>query len=270
MIYLYKTNGVITVGEDEKVPITYYGRGGKSGKFYPVKNQIGNDEVIIGNQIWTSKNLDVTIYNNGDIIPQVQDQNDWDNLTTGAWCYYNNDENNNSIYGRLYNWYAITDPRGIAPIGFNMPTQSDYQILSDYLGGDAVAGGKMKEIGLLHWKSPNTNATNSSGFTALPAGYREDDFYSITEISRYWTTTEFNSTDAINCSLLYNNEALGVGAIDIKQLGASVRCFKDAYNGFLINIGGDNYQVIWENLVIDGTSPTSFSQANDLLLNLFS
>src|SRR5690606_33259564 len=107
-----------------------------------------------------------------DVIPQVTDPTIWGNLTTGAWCYYNNDPANEIIYGKLYNWYAVNDPRGLAPVGWHIPSDSEWTILTDYLGGFEVAGGKMKETGTTHWANPNIGADNSSGFTGLPGGYR--------------------------------------------------------------------------------------------------
>ena len=128
--------------------------------------------VKIGNQKWTTKNLEVTKYRNGDEIPYVEDATEWAKLTTGAWCYYQNKTSNGTIYGKLYNLFAVMDKRGLAPQGFHIPTDAEWTILSDFLGGTDIAGGKLKEKGIVHWKSPNTGATNSSGFTAVPGGYR--------------------------------------------------------------------------------------------------
>ena len=125
--------------------------------------------VTICDQVWMAKNLDVTTYRNGDVISQVTDPTAWNALTTGAWCYYNNDPANGTIYGKLYNWYAVNDPRGLAPTGWHIPTEGELIALSDCLGGQEVAGGKLKETGTAHWLSPNI-ATNETGFTALPGG----------------------------------------------------------------------------------------------------
>lgn len=132
------------------------------GNVYPV--------IKIANKHWISKNLDVTRYRNGDPIPQVQDSAAWSNLTTGAWCYYENQTANGTVYGKLYNWYAMNDPRGIAPEGWHVPTDAEWTAMIDSLGGVAVAGGKLKAVTL--WNSPNVGATNSSGFNALPGGLR--------------------------------------------------------------------------------------------------
>ena len=116
--------------------------------------------VTIGNQVWTSKNLDVSTYRNGDAIPQVQDANAWENLTTGAWCYYDNDASNGTKYGKLYNWYAVNDPRGLAPKGYHIPTDAEWTQLSDYLGGESKAGTKMKTTS--GWNSYTTTITCSN------------------------------------------------------------------------------------------------------------
>src|SRR5262245_47721661 len=148
-----------------------------------------------------NKNLSVTKYRNGDPIPQVKKNAKWATLTTGAWCWLNNDSAN-SIYGRLYNWYAVNDPRGLAPAGWHIPSDSEWTTLQTFLGGDSVAGGKMKSTGTIKagtglWRFPNTGATNSSGFTALPGGWRLDDgsFHNLGGndvgygVGHWWTAT---------------------------------------------------------------------------------
>ena len=107
---------------------------------------IDDSKIQIGNQIWMTKNLNTSQYKNGDPIPQVQDQTQWQNLTTGAWCYYENNTANGRIYGKLYNWYAVNDSRGLAPEGWHIPTIGEFNTLSEFLGGVNVAGGKMKEM----------------------------------------------------------------------------------------------------------------------------
>ena len=102
------------------------------------------NEIKIGDQTWTIKNLDVTTYRNGDAIPQLEDQEEWANLTTGAWCYYENESDNGTTYGKLYNWFAVNDPRGLAPKGYHIPTDEEWTILSVNLGGESQAGTKMK------------------------------------------------------------------------------------------------------------------------------
>ncbi len=184
--------------------------------------------VQIGNQTWTLKNLDVSTYRNGDPIPQVQDNTAWTNLTTGAWCYYLNNTANGTNYGKLYNWYAVNDLRGLAPNGYHIPTDAEWTTLTTYLGGSTLAGGKMKEAGSSHWLSPNTGATNSSGFKGLPGGFRYSigGFSFIGSYGKWWGSSEDNANYAW-CRVLYN----GLGNVDRngndKHYGLSVRCLRD-------------------------------------------
>jgi uncharacterized protein (TIGR02145 family) len=182
--------------------------------------------VTISTQQWTLNNLDVTTYRNGDIIPQVTDNAQWAGLTTGAWCYYNNDSANGAVYGKLYNWYAVNDARGLAPLGWHIPSKEEWITLTTFLGGDGLAGGKMKATTL--WNSPNTGATNESGFTGLPGGYRDGTGPSITigNNGRWWTTKEHDSTTAVERSLGYNIGDCYMYYLD-KRCGMSVRCVKD-------------------------------------------
>lgn len=151
-------------------------------------NAIGGGVVTIGTQVWTSKNLDVETYRNGDIIPQVQDKHAWAELTAGAWCYYDNDASNGTKYGKLYNWYAVHDPRGLAPNGYHIPADAEWPQLSDYLGGEDKAGTKMKSTSV--WKE--NNGTNNSGFSGLPGGNRDSDgrFNLIDYYGFCWSSAE--------------------------------------------------------------------------------
>jgi uncharacterized protein (TIGR02145 family) len=186
--------------------------------------------VTICNQVWMTKNLDVSTYRNGDAIPQVTDPTQWYNLTTGAWCYYNNDAANGPIYGKLYNWYAVNDVRGLAPTGYHVPSDTEWTTLENCLGGDSVAGGKMKEAGLMHWISPNMGATNISGFTGLPGGYRNENgwFYNIGNSVSFWSSTHvsWNSPTAFEYSLYALGPELTREYWWLKQ-GYYVRCVKD-------------------------------------------
>ncbi|MBU3714533.1 MAG: hypothetical protein FGM46_06245, partial [Ferruginibacter sp.] len=161
--------------------------------------------IQIGTQKWMSKNLDVAFYRNGDPIPQVTDPTAWASLTTGAWCYYNNDPIQGNKYGKLYNWYAVNDPRGLAPQGWHIPTDAEWTMLATTLGGASLAGGKMKEPGTLNWTTPNTGADNSSGFAGLPGGYRYDagTFYNIGSFGGWWSSTESSTVRAWCRSLDY-------------------------------------------------------------------
>lgn len=186
--------------------------------------------VTIGTQTWTKKNLDVDHYKNGDAIPEVKDFAVWKNLKTGAWHYYDNDANNGKIYGKLYNWYAVTDPRGLAPSGCHIPSDAEWSVLTTYLGGESAAGGKIKEAGTSHWISPNTAADNSSGFNALPAGTSTSAiFWQLGYNSYWWSTTSFASGNDtfVYFRAVYNNSgAVNRAATDISG-SLSVRCIKD-------------------------------------------
>jgi len=184
--------------------------------------------IKIGTQQWMSKNLEVYFYRNGDTIPMVTDGTAWAALTTGAWCYYNNNAFEGIIkYGILYNWYAINDPRGLAPQGWHIPTDAEWTTLETTLGGSRVAGGKMKEAEL-YWHSPNTGATNNSGFTGLPGGHRSSDgaFYGVGNYGSWWSATESNTSTAWNRTLFYS-DSLFYRNPNNKRFGFSVRCLRD-------------------------------------------
>ena len=184
--------------------------------------------IAIGTQQWMRENLDVLTYRNGDIIPQVTDPTAWAALTTGAWCYYNNDVANGAIYGKLYNWYAVNDPRGLAPTGWHVPTDDEWTTLSTTLGGDAVAGGKMKVAGTTRWTTPNTGATNESGFAGLPGGGRFNfgAFFDVGDFGYWWSSSENGTTYAWLRLLLYGDGVIGRG-FNGKGNGFSVRCLRD-------------------------------------------
>lgn len=193
-------------------------------------NNNKSDTVKICDQIWMTKNLDVDHYRNGDSIPEVRDTAQWVNLTSGAWCYYNNDPAMGSIYGKLYNWYAVNDPRGLAPKGWHIASDEEWTILGNCLGGNSVAGGKLKEVGTTHWRSPNTGATNESGFTAIPGGFRYLmwSFHDIRYNGFWWTSTEINEKFAWARGITYDGSYIGRGSgNNNKNVGFSVRCIKD-------------------------------------------
>ena len=181
--------------------------------------------VTIGTQVWTSKNLNVSTYRNGDVIPQVQDKQAWAKLTTGAWCYYNNDASNGTKYGKLYNWYAVHDPRGLAPNGYHIPTDKEWKKLTDYLGGESGAGTKMKSTS--GWNN-NGNGTNSSGFSVLPGGLRDSygSFNYIGGTGYWWSSSEINTFIAWFRILNYVNGNVDRSGSD-KVDGFSVRCLRD-------------------------------------------
>lgn len=190
------------------------------------------ESVTIGTQCWMKSNLNVSRYRNGDIIPQVTDPEVWSQLTTGAWCYYEHNSANGIVYGKLYNWYAVVDPRGLAPEGYHIPTNSEWSTLTTFLGGESVAGGKLKSLS--GWQTPNLGATNESGFSALPAGVRwgstpPNDFAHISTGTYFWTSTSVTSSTshAFNRAMYYNNNNCLLAGNNGKSLGHSVRCVKD-------------------------------------------
>jgi uncharacterized protein (TIGR02145 family) len=187
------------------------------------------DTIKIGNQTWTSSNLNVTTFQNGDTIPQAKTDEEW--ITAGKegkaeWCYYNNDSSNATIYGRLYNFYAIADPRGIAPEGFRIPTIEDWNELENYLGGFEVAGGKLKNTKGWH----TVNGSNISGFSGLPGGSRsvKESFKELGEYCYWWssTQTEWNLDFAFMKRLDDSNNFFYTDDTP-KIRGCSVRCIKN-------------------------------------------
>ena len=181
-------------------------------------------EIKIGTQTWTTKNLDVTKYRNGDAIPQVQDKNAWANLTTGAWCYYENKTANGTTYGKLYNWFAVNDKRGLAPKGYHIPNMDEGDKLSDYLGGEEIAGAKMKSSS--GWQN-NGNGSNASGFSGLPGGVRREngDFKGIGGGFGFWISAEDGANNGGGLALEEDSELYG--DFINKHCGCSVRCIKD-------------------------------------------
>ena len=183
--------------------------------------------IVIGRQQWMRENLDVLTYRNGDIIPQVTDPTAWAGLTTGAWCYYNNDPETGAIYGKLYNWYAVNDPRGLAPTGWHIPTDEEWTTLGTLLDISS-AGGKMKTTGITRWTTPNTSATNESGYSGLPGGARATNgtFVAIGTSGYWWSATQLSAIGAWYRNLNYANGNLNRTSSP-KSVGCSVRCIRD-------------------------------------------
>jgi uncharacterized protein (TIGR02145 family) len=210
----------------EDVPTSGYGPN--------VQDVEGNSykTVYIGTQLWMAENLRTSKYRDGTTIPNITDNTQWQNNTTGAWCYYDNNAANNTKYGKLYNWYALSPTtngnKNICPIGWHIPTDAEWAVLTDYLGGNYVAGGKMKEAGTTNWINPNTNASNTSLFTALPGGGRNDDgtFNSIGGAGYLWSSTASSTGNAWYRYLDYSYGDVGRGNYD-KRGGFSVRCLRD-------------------------------------------
>jgi len=185
-------------------------------------------DVTIGTQIWTSKNLDVSTFRNGEAIPEAKSTEEWSNAgynKTAAFCYYDYDSKNGKEYGKLYNWYAVNDPRGLAPELYHIPSDAEWSVLTDYLGGEEIAGFKMKST--TGWAN-NGNGDNSSGFKGMPGGYcnNNGNFNNITEYGYFWSSSEYNTYFAWFRNLYTDRTKVGRFGI-IKDDGFSVRCLRD-------------------------------------------
>lgn len=194
------------------------------------KEEGASKEVTIGKQVWMTQNLNVDKFRNGDPIPEAKTDEEWSKAGENgepAWCYYNNNPDNGDRYGKLYNWYAVNDPRGLAPEGWKIPSDEEWSRLADFLGGESVAGTKMKSTDFWDdYEGKSGNGTNESGFSGLPGGYRDliGTFGSIGKVGLWWSSTE---DDAWNRSLNYGNGNVGRGLNIFKNLGLSVRCLRD-------------------------------------------
>jgi uncharacterized protein (TIGR02145 family) len=191
--------------------------------------------VQIGDQIWMAENLRTTALNDSTPINKIAEwKNSWKTTKKPAYCWYNDNVVFKSTYGALYNWYTVSTNK-LCPVGWHVSSDSEWKKLTDYLGGEEVAGGKLKEVGFIHWKNPNEDATNSSGFSALPGGSRDDNFggdASIGEWGYYWTSSENTEKNKRDYEEIYYR-SLGYGYQGInnnsstKNTGFSVRCVKD-------------------------------------------
>jgi uncharacterized protein (TIGR02145 family) len=177
--------------------------------------------VKIGEQTWMTKNLNVDHYRNGDPIPEVKDPVKWKNLTTGAWCYYNNDPENGGRYGKLYNWYAVNDPRGLAPEGWWIPLKAEFETLEAEVYND---GNALKALGQ---GSGSGIGTNTSGFSALLAGYRDFGGYftNLGDYADFWSSNEYSTYYACYLNLYFSGSNFSLNGYD-KVCGFSVRCVK--------------------------------------------
>jgi uncharacterized protein (TIGR02145 family) len=198
------------------------------------------ETVTIGSQVWMKENLKVSKYRNGDLISTNLDNSTWENTTTGAYSIYNNDATNNTNYGKLYNWYAVADPKGLCPVGWHVPSDGEWKTLeislgmstidADLTGGRGTAqnvGGKLKSTSTL-WNTPNDGATNASGFSGLPGGTRSFNgvYVSIGIYGYWWSSTESSTTLAWTRYLDYPYGYSGRGESDRRD-GFSVRCLRD-------------------------------------------
>ena len=200
-----------------------------SNIFGSVTDIDGNEyqTVLIGDQWWMAENLKSAHFSDGSEIPNVTDGLAWGQLTTPAWCNYENSIINNSLYGKLYNWFTAVDSRNVCPTEWHIPTDSEWTELTDYLGGLTLAGGKMKSISA--WDSPNTGATNENGFSGLPGGYRfnyDGVFTNVGDSGIWWGSSESSATSA-SARLLWLTIGSAVSGSVIKRDGSSVRCLRD-------------------------------------------
>ncbi|MEX0769105.1 MAG: FISUMP domain-containing protein [Balneolaceae bacterium] len=193
-----------------------------------MKDVEGNiyEVVEIGDQLWMADNLRTSEYSNGEGIQNVIDNEEWENLNIGAWSFYNHDSQFNELYGKLYNWYAVNDLRGICPEGWHVPSSSEWIALTDYLGQNA--GGKMKVTDTQYWNSPNTGATNESGFSAMPSGARNarGEFYNMGLRGYWWSSSMEDNDNAFYYFVEHDNGDVTENSF-LKSLGRPVRCIAD-------------------------------------------
>ncbi len=201
--------------------------GGSSGVVTDID---GNDydTVIIGTQIWLKQNLKATKFNNGNPISLITDATQWSSVDTAAYSNFNNSTANPSNYGRMYNYYVVSDSRKVCPLGWHIPSQTEWNTLITYLGSSSLAGGKLKEAGTTNWLTPNTGASNSSNFTAIPNGKRgSDGLFTVSgENVFFWTSTLSTTTRGFYKSIDYNSEAIVEGNHSFRN-GLAIRCIKD-------------------------------------------
>lgn len=206
-----------------------------TGSLYPyVKDIEGNryKTIFIGDQRWMTENLKVGKYNDGTIIPNVIEDKEWVNLTTGAWAYYDNENVNNITYGKLYNWYVVSltmnGNKNVCPKGWHVPSDSDWQILVDYLGGEYLAGGKMKDVNHKSWDSSYINIESNSLFNGTPGGDRDygGGFYGIRNFGYWWSSSYYGEEDVWSW-FLDNDTEFMLKSHNFYTSASSIRCIKD-------------------------------------------
>lgn len=186
--------------------------------------------VKIGNQWWMAENLKTSRFQNGDPILNVSDNTQWSKLIGSAYCNYENNDSNAKIYGHLYNWYAVNDPRNICPTGWHIPSDAEWSTLISFLGGADIAGNRLKEVGTLHWNSPNEGATNESGFSALPGGNRRSvrgEFNAIGTLGLWWTSSKSDPENTAWYRYIGNLGSTVYRFDGNLEYGFSVRCVRD-------------------------------------------
>jgi uncharacterized protein (TIGR02145 family) len=214
------------VKAENAVGISY----GNDDIFITLPKDIDNNvysTVFIGDQIWMGENLKTTRLDDGVPVDFAPDKTTWQNLSGPGYCWYGNNSANKTAYGALYNWAAVNTGK-LCPAGWHVPTDAEWGIMADHLGGSAAAGGKLKESGIAHWSTPNTGASGESGFTALPGGWRgsSGEFLNMTKQGLWWSSSSYSTTDAYRLGIDY----LGSGVSRLNEsgkYGLSVRCLKD-------------------------------------------
>jgi uncharacterized protein (TIGR02145 family) len=238
------SNNTSSVACIDNPKINFTSIGTPVGKFSDcIKDIDGNTykTVTIGSQTWMAENLKTSKYNDGTTIPNIIDNTKWLKDTSGAWCYYKNDTSYNSKYGKLYNGYVIINMKNknVCPTGWHIPSYSEWTILTDYLGGEKIAGGKMKEIGTSNWNSPNTSATNVSLFSALPISSRLSEGFDNNKFGTgvsWWSQSKWKSPSNDGFTVTgnslwyfyvesYHSELGKLGSA--LSVGSSIRCIKD-------------------------------------------
>jgi uncharacterized protein (TIGR02145 family) len=231
--------------------------------------------IIINGQEWMSENLRTTSYANGDPIPNVTDNTLWSNQTSGAWAHYSNDDQYENPFGKLYNWYTVADSRNVCPTGWHVPSDEEWSIFINYLDPNAdggyiypnIAGGKMKSTGTQYWVSPNTGATNESGFSGLPGNYRgfyDGTFMGIGFEGSWWCSSEYTLDDAWFRSVDYDKNDVYRGLYG-KTGGFSVRCFKE--QNVSINENRSEAKILIK--IVNSLGIESQEKVNELLLYIY-
>lgn len=246
MLVIFVSGGTLMAHEDDEPSIRHLAVAIKEVRPDSTVEDIDGNvykTVRIGGQVWMAENLRVTRYRNGDVVPKVTEGTEWESLSTGALSAYDNNEEHVSGFGLLYNWYSVSDPRGLAPEGWHVPTDEDWKELEKFLGmsqqeADGTAwrgidaGGKLKGVGTALWEAPNAGATNESGFTAVPAGYRFSNgrFGETGNTGSFWSSTEHDGSTAWSRSLYFRFPTVYRYNYP-KVRGFSVRCIRDTQTG---------------------------------------
>ncbi len=231
-LFVSNANGSSSLTRNNYITVNYILPGSPCPGTMTVIDFNGNvyNTVQIGNQCWMRENLRASHYRNGTVIPNITDDISWPGLSTGARCWYNDDSSTYAAtWGALYNWYAVNDSNGLCPTGWHVATDVEWTVLTDFLGGSNSAGGVLKEAGTAHWNSPNTGATNASGFTALAGGSRfigSANYYYMGSYGYWWSSLAASTYTAWNRVLINNSSNVDRTNISMNY-GFSVRCIRD-------------------------------------------